>query len=51
MRRIHPSHFPRGLESVKLDLWRYEGADVRALGLLPHLSNLTLHFLPVGPCL
>ena len=49
--RIHPSHFPRGLTSVKLDLWRYEGADVRALAGLPHLQRLTFHFLPVGLCL
>ena len=49
--RIHPCHFPRSLEAVKLDLWRYEGADVRALAQLAHLSALTFHFLPVRPLL
>ena len=46
--RIHPIHFPRTLECVKLDLWRYEGADVRALAQLPRLRNLVFHFLPVS---
>lgn len=48
MCRIHPRHFPSSLECVKLDLWRYEGADVRALGQLPNLRSLVFHFLPVS---
>ena len=47
--RIHPGHFPRSVQTVRLDCWAYEGADVRALVHLPSLRTLTLHFLPVSP--
>ena len=46
--RVHPGCFPRSLQTVRLDCWAYEGADVRALVHLPSLRTLTLHFLPVS---
>ena len=38
---------PCSLQSIKLDCWRYRQEDLQALGRLPKLKFLTVHFLGV----